>query len=656
MSVTSTEPSERITARRLVVIGLLYLALTVALLEPFSLHLSSRAFSPGSDWNFTLWVFAWNVHSFLHQPWHIFDANIMAPLSNTLGFEENGIGSAMLVAPIIWLTHDVNLAANVADLLTIPLSGLGVYVLARKLRVSEPGSILAGLVFALEPPRFFRFEQFHVTAIEWIPFCLAYLHDYLDRGRRRDLWIALAFFSAQAVTSGHGTAFLLVAIVALLAYRLILGESMALLQRVRDGGVVGALLLTPAVLIYLPYHRARAEAGLERNLQGWFTAPASFLATPSRIDSAIVAHFPTWLQESPNAYLFPGYLVLLFLLIAWCAGPRVPAVASRLARWLARAAVLIDVVALGFLAAAIAAAWLGLDRLKVGDTVVFTVRHAWRPWLFAAGAIALRLAIVRGAPLSRPADWWPALVAWRRTHRQDAAWFYAILAVGAAALLLGPPLGPWQFVYWIPPLSFIRAPLRFSLLVVLGLAVLCGIALDRLTARRSASTRAALALAAGMLFVIEFAAVPLDGYAFTMDIPAIDRWLDTLPKPFTIAEVPIATPGDVSLFNAESARYMVHSIAHFQKTVMGFTGVLPPDHAQLFDEMSHFPDDASLRHLLEYHVTYVVVHGDDYSPEDYGALAAGLHRYSAWLTPIHAMGKEAVYSLHPPPSLAIGNR
>ena len=649
MSAATGEPSVTINARRAVVVTLIYLALTVALLEPFSLHLSSRAFSPGSDWNFTLWVFAWDAHAFVHQPWHIFDANIMAPLANTLGFEENGIGSALLVAPVIWLTHDVNLAANLADLLTIPLSGLGVYVLARKLRVSEPGSILAGLVFALDPPRFFRFEQFHVTAIEWIPFCLAYLHDYLDRGRRRDLWMALAFFSAQAVTSGHGTAFLLVAIVALLLYRVALGEPLAVARRVRDLGVAGLLLLVPAVLIYLPYRRARAEAGLERNLLGWFTAPASFLATPSRIDSAIVTHFPAWLQESPNAYLFPGYLVLLLLLIAWCAGPRVPAVAARGVRWHRRLAVLLDVIALGYVAVAILIAWYGVSRLKVGDTVVFTVHHPWRLWLYAAGAAALRLALARQAPLrTRPADWWRAWLGWRRTHRQDAVWFYALLTVFGAALLLGPPLGPWQYVYWIPPLSFIRAPLRFSLLVVLGLAVLCGFALDRITAGRSARTRAALAIVAGALFVVEFAAIPLDGYPMTVDVRSIDRWLNTLPKPFTIAEVPIATPGDVSLFNAESARYMVHSTAHFQKTVMGFTGVLPPDHAQLYDEMSHFPDEASLRHLLAFHVTYVVIHGDDYSPEDYGALEAGLSRFRNYLTPIHAIGKEAVYRLHEP--------
>jgi hypothetical protein len=645
---TVAEASVRVGVRRAVLVGLLYLVLTVALLVPFSLHLGTRAMSPGSDWDFTLWVFAWDVHSFLHQPWHIFDANIMAPLPNTLGYEENAIGSALMVAPVIWITHNVLLAANLAALLTIPLSGLGVYLLARKLRVSEAGAVLAGLIFALEPPRFFRLEQFHVTAIQWVPFCLAFLHDYLDHGRRRDLWLALAFFSVQAVSSGHSTAFLLITIVALIAYRLLFGEPVAAVRRLRDFGVAGALLLTPALLIYLPYHRAQADAGLERTLLGWYTAPASFLATPSRIDSALVTHYPMWLQDSPNAYLFPGYLVLLFLAIAPFFGRRPPTTPTR-ERWLRRGAAALDVVAAGYLVAAIGFAWLGIHRIVAGDIVILSVHHLWRLWVIAGVAGALRVFLSPWVRFEvQPRTWWSRLRRWRRANRQNAALFYGLLALFGCALLIGPPFGLWQVVYWIPPLSFIRAPLRFSLLVVLGLAVLTGFALDRSTSRLSRRGRTLVASLLGVLFVIEFAAIPINGTETTMDVPSIDRWLNTQPKPFTIAEVPIATPSDVSRFNAESARYMVHSTAHFQKTVMGFTGVLPLDHAILFDELSRFPEEAGLRHLAALHVTYVVVHGEDYAPEDLLRLESQIRQVGSWLTPVHAEGRAEVYALHGP--------
>ena len=312
-----------------------------------------------------------------------------------------------------------------------------------------------------------------MTAIQWIPFCLAYLHAYLDEGKRRDLWIALAFFSIQAVTSGHGTAFLMVSIVALLLYRFAMGEPIAPIRRLKDFGVVGALLLVPAVLIYLPYHRAQHEAGLVRDLEGWeATPPASFLATPSRIDTAILAYYPEWSRESPQAYLFPGYLLLFFVLAA----PLVPRVrtdarsapAGRVV-WLRRGAYLLEASTIAVVAAAASFAWTGATRLKIGDTVVATLHRPWRLWVMAAILAALRLVLARVvpvAPLARLRGLLPAVQAWRRANRRNAVLFYSLLALGAGSLLLGAPLGPWQFVYWIPPLSFIRAPLRFSLLVV----------------------------------------------------------------------------------------------------------------------------------------------------------------------------------------------
>jgi hypothetical protein len=270
-----------------------------------------------------------------------------------------------------------------------------------------------------------------------------------------------------------------------------------------------------------------------------------------------------------------------------------------------------------------------------------------------AGLAAIaRLLLLRWVPLdlsTRPRRTLTAAARFGRAHRQDAVLFYALLAVFSVWLLLGPPFGLWQFVYFIPPLSFIRAPLRFSLLTVLALSVLAGCAFDRyaraavwLGPRR----RVLLCGLVAALFVVEWAAIPLDGIETTVDIRPIDRWLDTQPKPFTIAEVPLADPGDTSRFNAESARYMVHSTAHFQKTVNGFTGVLPDEYATLYGEMARFPAEDGLRHLVALGVNYVVVHGDDYSAEDFARLESRLPAAAPWLTLVYAEGRERVYSLH----------
>ena len=66
--------------------------------------------------------------------------------------------------------------------------------------------------------------QLHLTMIQWVPFTLAFLHSYLDTGRRRDLRLAALFFSLQALSSGHGAVFAALAGAALIVYRVVLGE------------------------------------------------------------------------------------------------------------------------------------------------------------------------------------------------------------------------------------------------------------------------------------------------------------------------------------------------------------------------------------------------------------------------------------------------
>ena len=240
--------------------ALLYVALTAVLAYPLARHAAGSVLSAGADTDLFLWTLSWDTHAFIHQPLSLFAANIFFPLHRTLAHSENLIGSGFIAAPILWLTHNPILAMNVVALLS--------YV----------------LIFAFAPPRFLRLDQLFLTTIEWRPFSLAYLHAYLDEGNRLDLRVAVAFFTLQALTSGHGAVFLTLAALALVVYRVALGEPLAVQKRVRDFGAAGVLLVAPVVLIGVAYVRVQADMGLRRSLADWLvTLPASFLASPTYV-------------------------------------------------------------------------------------------------------------------------------------------------------------------------------------------------------------------------------------------------------------------------------------------------------------------------------------------------------------------------------------
>jgi hypothetical protein len=510
-------------SRELTVVTAVYAALTFLMALPFSLSPGSRVLADVPDIHLFIWTLAWDSHAFLHQPLQIFDANIYYPFANTLAYSENLIGSALFAAPVIWLTGNQVLAMNLVALLTCVLCGTGAYLLARRLHLSVAGAFICGFIFAFAPPRFIRIGQLHMTAVQWIPFALAFLHTYFERGTRRDLLLAIACFSLQALSSGHGATYLFVATVSLLAWRFALGDPLALRQRLRDVGVAGAYLIAPAVWILLPYRAAQAEAGLKREyLPGLQPGIESFLASPSRFHAYLQTTLWGPFAKEPDAFLFPGLIVLVLAAIALVTWPR---------------------------------------QVKLRDN-------------------------------------WTA--------------FYLVIGIIATLMFIAWPFELWRYVYWLPGFNFIRVPSRFIILTILALAVLAGIGVDRMVARASQSARTIVMVGIAVLLFAEYSVYPFAGVPFAVDIPAIDRWLDTQPKPFVVAEVPVPSAGDLGALERQQTRSMLHAMAHWQKTVHGYSGIRRPFHDRLYAELADFPDATSLASLREVGVTYVVVHTNEY--------------------------------------------
>jgi hypothetical protein len=508
--------------RRTGSIALLYFLATLVLTYPLSLHPASLALGLDADSNLYLWTLAWDVHAFLSQPLAIFDANIYFPERHTLAYSENLIGSALVAAPVIWLTGNAQLALNVATLLSCALCGLGVYVLARRLGAGLPAAALGGLIYAFAPPRFLRIGQLHLTAVQWLPFALAYLHTYFEYGRRRDLRVAVFFFSWQALASGHGAVFAVMSIAALFVHQFVRGTRVEPGRWLKDLGVAGLVLLIPTLLVTLPYFAVQEEMGLRRTLGDYPPATAvSFLASPTYLHRYIQSFMGLDdAIQTASAFLFPGYLTLALAGAAF-----VPGAGPNAARWL-------------YLAIAILGVWLAV----------------------------------------------------------------------------GPPLGLWPSVYWLPGLNFIRVPSRFTILALLGLSVLAAFGFERAVARAGGRGRLIAAAIAALILVCEFAVVPFGTVERPLELPGVDRWLASQVRPFAIAEVPVPRPEEAG-WERRQSEYMLHSMAHWQKTVHGYSGFRPPVHELLFRQLRTFPDETSLEHLRRLGIRYVVVHRPWYSPD-----------------------------------------
>ena len=105
----------------------------------------------------------------------------------------------------------------------------------------------------------------------------------------------------------------------------------------------------------------------------------------------------------------------------------------------------------------------------------------------------------------------------------------------------------------------------------------------------SRSRRAAVAVAFGVLLVAEFAAMPFDVVPRVLEIPPVDRWLAGRQEVRAIAELPEPNPANLSRSERWHTTYMLHSTAHWKKTVDGYSGIRTSLHEAVVREARRVP-------------------------------------------------------------------
>jgi len=613
----------------------IYAAATVVMTWPVSLSPGSYQVGGGADPQLYVWTIGWDTHALVHHPWSVFDANIFFPHRGTLAYSENLLGSALLALPVMWLTDNALIATNLVAVLAVLLSALGGHLLARQLGASTPGAFLCGLIFAFAPPHLTRLGQLHLIAIQWVPFGLAFFHRYWQNGRPADLRWTLAFLSLQALTSGHGAVLFVLGAAVMAGFQWLAGAPLALLRRTRDAGLWGGLLLVPAVLAYLPYRLASRDVPLSRVFDDEGLTLSSYVSSPTLLHQALLARLPPWewLRQEADAFLFPGLIPVLLALLAFAVGTSASAI-----RWRRLLAALLSLTFVSQLMLGVAAAVTGSVLLQVRGITILRAT-GWHPWFFAAIALAGRMALRRYVPV-------PTLRR-IRTSAADSRWMFLAMGLLTLWLTVGPPLSLWQWVYWMPGLTFIRVPSRFTLLGLLALAVLAAIGFDRLTRRWTSRARTLAAVAFSVALLVESAQFPNSARPFALEVPSVDGWLATQPGPLAIAEVPVSSSRDDARRAEVAVQYMLHTLGHFHPTVFGYSGVEPADYRGVYDSLIDFPSEASLNQLADRGVTHVVVHLDYFTDEYREIYDARLAEFVDRLHLVHQEGDGRVYAIEP---------
>jgi len=298
------------------------------------------------------YIFSWDAHALLHQPLHLFDANIFYPERLTLAYSENVLGLAVFVAPLYWADPQPHPHRQRGH--DCPLHGRWLHHLpARPGAGRQPGACgRRRVAFMAAPYRVLVVQHLTVLATHLMPLAFLLLlrieREVAAPTRRaratRSAWwrlprlgrlaIALGLVVALAMWSSINGGFITLAGIAIWAvWELATRRGRAPLMLVPSlaGVVLGLLLSLPVLIPYAILHRIHPEfshslaevlgySGVSRRLP---LVPPLNTGGPG-VHSVYATMTHRFGTTSSNPYfvktgLFPGLFLTLSYVAAACA-------------------------------------------------------------------------------------------------------------------------------------------------------------------------------------------------------------------------------------------------------------------------------------------------------------------------------------------------
>ena len=609
--------------RHLLVIGL-YSLLALVLTYPLALHFTTHVPGDGGDDPALAWNLWWVKYALLDLGTNPFHCDYMFhPIGINLAFYTLTVLNSLISIPL-QATLGLVPASNVVLLSSFVLGGYGTFLLVRHLlsqkhllsHTPSPipplsyASFIAGLVYAFSSSKLFyaSLGQFNIASSQWIPFCVLFLLKMQKRpGRLRYPLLAALFLLFQAWAEMTYASFLLVFIVIWVAYEFArsignwtLANPKKWKREFKKPGF---------------WDSQRVEGNKNLDVCGAIFLP--------KTEKPGFCPIPVGENQKTGAF-FLRNLVLVGLLFAIGFAPILLAMIP-------------DLLAEGdfFVQGS------GFAEVFSADLVGFLVPTQGHPWL---GSLVESFAfphdkgqhLFLGYTVLALALW--AIV---RLRRDAAVRFWAVSAGLFFLLCLGPSLRvngadtglplPFLLLQQLPFFKGNRYPSRYSVLLVLSLAVLVGHAvfsiLNRVPSKHHVLRFTSYVLLLALLS-FEHLSIPLP--LSDLRVPEVYHTITAEPGDFAVLEVPLAWRNGFRITGTLHPAFMYaqfYQTVHHKRILGGNTSRNPEFKFQYFTkapvinslialETGHEVDEATLKRdqalapevLRFLGVRYVIVH------------------------------------------------
>ncbi|MBF0244057.1 MAG: hypothetical protein HQL31_02125 [Planctomycetes bacterium] len=271
----------------------------------------------GYDQGTNIWVL-WNVLEKLSRGelFSLYDSPQCYPLSDSLLFFETSLTSALTALPVYLCGFDQYSSFVFLIHSSFLLAPIGAYFLARQLGASVNAAGIAGLVYGFSSYHLANNAYTPYAIIQWVPFCLLYIHRYFEGGGRRELWLAALFYLLQIGIGGYFLMFTSLSLLVVLAFLIVEKGCWKKRKFYMDIWPVLAVIALGGILIYLPVLNFHSLHELSRPLSAQIKYSARLCDYFTAISFPTHVALKKMLELPGQDGLNPGYVPLLLALSA----------------------------------------------------------------------------------------------------------------------------------------------------------------------------------------------------------------------------------------------------------------------------------------------------------------------------------------------------
>jgi len=518
----------------------------------------------------------------------LYDNYYFAPLPDSIVFNENHFGLSLLYAPFYLLCNNPLLAYNLTLLLSLALSVFFTYLFVLRLTGNAYAGLVTGVAFAFCPYVLFEIGRIQLVATQWIPACFLFLHRAVEGRRPRDIvgfWLCVLL---QIGTCLYYAMFLLPLLA--LAGCVLLVRSRRTQRFFYWFGACAVAAGLVALLMIHPYFLARGAFDLERSLAfaSGYDGKLSFFTYVSETNRTLTGlhHRGAW-RGAHEEIAFPGFTVLLLSLLALA----VPA-------------------------------WRRLGSAGVNQFVAKML--AWAGLAVAAGVVTfLGHTMLLGALVFVGGGWMLTRGDAPHPFGGQRGLYLAVLFL-AVAMFLGLSPAEWKgapvrglyyyFHTYFPGFNGIRKVSRQAVMTTFVVCVLAGFGgawlLSKLH-RRGARVLATTLLLASICYELRSFPYPMEVVWAGIEVPAILRFVATLPAGDLVASVPQDSGQKRFRGDAGMALHNYLALYHKHRFVNGQSSWDPPVTALARRALEKLPDEGARRALLSIGTRHIVIFGED---------------------------------------------